>query len=165
MQACMGVSRRRSSFAGFFCPSLLSLPPRPTPEATNNKAASPSVAMGIKGQSHITLQCRRGTGGREDETTLTRWTLRLLLLCLPRPGLMKLINDYAPEAVKKREIENFFSRIIAIDASMSLYQFLVRPTRTRGAAEPGRAQQQSRPSSPLSLTTLPCMGVLSLVAA
>lgn len=42
-------------------------------------------------------------------------------------GLSKLIADNAPTAVKVQKFENYFGRKIAIDASMSLYQFLVRP--------------------------------------
>ncbi|KAI5631761.1 XPG i-region domain-containing protein [Phthorimaea operculella] len=40
-------------------------------------------------------------------------------------GLSKLIADVAPQAVKEMEIKNYFGRKIAIDASMSLYQFLI----------------------------------------
>ncbi|XP_049880384.1 flap endonuclease 1-like [Pectinophora gossypiella] len=40
-------------------------------------------------------------------------------------GLAKLIADIAPQAVKELEIKNYFGRKIAIDASMSLYQFLI----------------------------------------
>ncbi|KAK8384335.1 hypothetical protein O3P69_009252 [Scylla paramamosain] len=40
-------------------------------------------------------------------------------------GLSKLIADVAPSAVKENEIKNFFGRKVAVDASMSLYQFLV----------------------------------------
>ncbi|CAD5115657.1 DgyrCDS4613 [Dimorphilus gyrociliatus] len=40
-------------------------------------------------------------------------------------GLSKLIADHAPGAVKENEIKNFFGRKVAIDASMSIYQFLI----------------------------------------
>ncbi len=40
-------------------------------------------------------------------------------------GLMKLIADASPASVKEDEIKNYFGRKIAIDASMSLYQFLI----------------------------------------
>ncbi|GAB6025751.1 Elongation of fatty acids protein 2 [Chamberlinius hualienensis] len=40
-------------------------------------------------------------------------------------GLAKLIGDLAPAAVKDNEIKNYFGRKIAIDASMSIYQFLI----------------------------------------
>jgi len=40
-------------------------------------------------------------------------------------GLSKLIGDVAPNATKENEIKNYFGRRIAIDASMSLYQFLI----------------------------------------
>jgi len=40
-------------------------------------------------------------------------------------GLTQLIGDNAPNAIKENEIKNYFGRKIAIDASMSLYQFLI----------------------------------------
>ncbi|XP_073987870.1 flap structure-specific endonuclease 1 [Rhodnius prolixus] len=40
-------------------------------------------------------------------------------------GLSKLIADIAPHAIKENEIKNYFGRKVAIDASMSLYQFLI----------------------------------------
>ncbi len=39
--------------------------------------------------------------------------------------LSKVIGDNAPKAIKNSEIKTFFGRKVAIDASMSLYQFLV----------------------------------------
>ena len=39
--------------------------------------------------------------------------------------LSKLIADAAPFAIKENEIKNYFGRKVAIDASMSLYQFLI----------------------------------------
>ncbi|XP_025410898.1 flap endonuclease 1 [Sipha flava] len=47
-------------------------------------------------------------------------------------GLAKLIADIAPNAIKENEIKNHFGRKIAIDASMSLYQFLIA-VRSEGA--------------------------------
>lgn len=41
-------------------------------------------------------------------------------------GLMKLISDEAPEAVKEYTMANYNGRVVAIDASMAIYQFLVR---------------------------------------
>jgi len=40
-------------------------------------------------------------------------------------GLMKLINTNTPGAIKEKEMKSFFNRKIALDASMSLYQFLI----------------------------------------
>eukprot|EP00474_Spongospora_subterranea_P008992 CRZ09450.1 hypothetical protein [Spongospora subterranea] len=40
-------------------------------------------------------------------------------------GLSKLISDYAPSAVKEKEISHYFGRKIAIDASMAIYQFMI----------------------------------------
>lgn len=47
-------------------------------------------------------------------------------------GLSKLIADIAPIAVKESEIKHYFGRKVAIDASMSLYQFLIA-VRSEGA--------------------------------
>ncbi|CAH0746830.1 unnamed protein product [Bemisia tabaci] len=47
-------------------------------------------------------------------------------------GLSKLIQDVAPGAVKESEIKTHFGRKVAIDASMSLYQFLIA-VRSEGA--------------------------------
>eukprot|EP01134_Creolimax_fragrantissima_P006520 CFRG6520T1 len=46
-------------------------------------------------------------------------------------GLTKLICDHAPGATRNHEMKNYFSRKIAIDASMSIYQFLIA-VRTQG---------------------------------
>ncbi|GLT45402.1 hypothetical protein SLA2020_192350 [Shorea laevis] len=40
-------------------------------------------------------------------------------------GLTKLLADNAPKAIKEHKFESFFGRKIAIDASMSIYQFLI----------------------------------------
>ncbi|VDM02430.1 unnamed protein product [Schistocephalus solidus] len=39
--------------------------------------------------------------------------------------LSKVIGDHAPKAIKNNEIKAYFGRKIAVDASMSMYQFLV----------------------------------------
>lgn len=40
-------------------------------------------------------------------------------------GLTKVIADYAPKAIQENNIKQYFGRKIAIDASMSIYQFLI----------------------------------------
>jgi flap endonuclease-1 len=40
-------------------------------------------------------------------------------------GLSALIADTCPEAIRQEELKNFFARKIAIDANMSMYQFLI----------------------------------------
>eukprot|EP01064_Diplonema_japonicum_P009249 TRINITY_DN1670_c1_g2_i1.p1 TRINITY_DN1670_c1_g2~~TRINITY_DN1670_c1_g2_i1.p1 ORF type:complete len:390 (+),score=100.59 TRINITY_DN1670_c1_g2_i1:69-1238(+) len=40
-------------------------------------------------------------------------------------GLTKLLTDKAPGCIKETEIKSYFGRTIAIDASMSIYQFLI----------------------------------------
>jgi len=48
-------------------------------------------------------------------------------------GLSKLIADVAPAAIRENEIKNYFGRKVAIDASMSLYQFLIAVRQDGGA--------------------------------
>jgi len=38
-------------------------------------------------------------------------------------GLTKLIADKAPGAIKEHKMDSYFGRKIAVDASMSIYQF------------------------------------------
>jgi flap endonuclease-1 len=40
-------------------------------------------------------------------------------------GLTQVISEHAPASMKNLEIKSFFGRKVAIDASMSLYQFLI----------------------------------------
>ncbi|XP_030540659.1 flap endonuclease 1-like [Rhodamnia argentea] len=40
-------------------------------------------------------------------------------------GLTKLLADNAPKAMKEQKLESYFGQRIAVDASMSIYQFLV----------------------------------------
>ncbi|XP_048502016.1 flap endonuclease 1 [Beta vulgaris subsp. vulgaris] len=45
-------------------------------------------------------------------------------------GLTKLLADNAPKCMKEQKFESYFNRKIAIDASMSIYQFLIVIGRT-----------------------------------
>ncbi|KAG8086235.1 hypothetical protein GUJ93_ZPchr0010g9691 [Zizania palustris] len=45
-------------------------------------------------------------------------------------GLTKLLADNAPKAMKEQKFESYFGRRIAVDASMSIYQFLIVVGRT-----------------------------------
>ncbi|OAY62572.1 Flap endonuclease 1-A [Ananas comosus] len=45
-------------------------------------------------------------------------------------GLTKLLADNAPKSMKEQKFESYFGRKIAIDASMSIYQFLIVVGRT-----------------------------------
>ncbi len=47
-------------------------------------------------------------------------------------GLTKVIGDHAPFAIVENEIKNYFGRKVAIDASMSIYQFLIAVRQTDG---------------------------------
>lgn len=48
------------------------------------------------------------------------------------PGLTSLLTDDAPAAVKQYELKTLFGRRVAIDASMSLYQFLIAVRQSDG---------------------------------
>lgn len=70
-------------------------------------------------------------------------------------GLTKLITDNASGALKENDMKNYFGRVVAVDASMSLYQFMiaVRPddlgqfTLTNDAGETTRRVSGARPTS------------------
>jgi flap endonuclease-1 len=51
--------------------------------------------------------------------------LQILIKTMGIKSLSKVIADNAPEAMNSNEIKNLFGRKVAIDASMSLYQFLI----------------------------------------
>ena len=54
--------------------------------------------------------------------------LHALLLHLRKmgiKGLTALLSQHAPNAIKEHEIKTLFGRKVAIDASMSIYQFLI----------------------------------------
>ena|SRR6266567_4350568 len=40
-------------------------------------------------------------------------------------GLTALLSQHAPNAIKEHEMKTLFGRKVAIDASMSIYQFLI----------------------------------------
>ena len=40
-------------------------------------------------------------------------------------GLMKLLSDECPDAIREMDLANFMGRVVAVDASMAIYQFLV----------------------------------------
>lgn len=48
------------------------------------------------------------------------------------PGLTSLLTDEAPASVKQYELKTLFGRKVAIDASMSLYQFLIAVRQSDG---------------------------------
>ena len=56
-------------------------------------------------------------------------------------GLMKLITEEAPQALKEKEMDNLNDRKVAIDASMAIYQFLVA-VRSSGPSGGGGASMQ-----------------------
>jgi len=63
-----------------------------------------------------------------------------------------VIGDNAPDAIKEHEIKNYFGRKVAIDASMSLYQFLIA-VRSEGQQLTNEAGEITR-SDPPSLLLL-----------
>ncbi|KAG9510378.1 Flap endonuclease 1, partial [Fragariocoptes setiger] len=78
----------------------------------------PQIPVLISGRDalmHADAACLR----QENKIT---W---ILLLSMGIKQLSKLIADVAPQAIKEQEIKAYFGRRIAIDASTSLYQFLI----------------------------------------
>nr|GME09469.1 flap endonuclease 1 isoform X1 [Ipomoea batatas]GME19546.1 flap endonuclease 1 isoform X1 [Ipomoea batatas] len=65
----------------------------------------------------------------KDCLDLVKKLISLLLanfsLTMGIKGLMKLLADNTPRAMKEQKFESYFGRKIAIDASMSIYQFLI----------------------------------------
>lgn len=45
-------------------------------------------------------------------------------------GLARLLSDEAPESMKEVDLDSLTGRKVAIDASMAMYQFLVRCSQT-----------------------------------
>ena len=66
-------------------------------------------------------------------TYIERLTFQTIFIRMGILGLSKLIADVAPAAIKENEIKNYFGRKVAIDASMSLYQFLIAVRQEGGA--------------------------------
>eukprot|EP00756_Hemistasia_phaeocysticola_P039164 Hpha_TRINITY_DN16801_c1_g2::TRINITY_DN16801_c1_g2_i1::g.149529::m.149529/K04799/FEN1, RAD2; flap endonuclease-1 len=54
-------------------------------------------------------------------------------------GLTKLLSEKAPQCMKEDQLKNYFGRTIAIDASMSIYQFLIA---MKGVYEGGGTELQ-----------------------
>ncbi len=40
-------------------------------------------------------------------------------------GLMKLLSEECPDAIKEYDMEQMTGRKVAVDASMAIYQFLI----------------------------------------
>ena len=55
-------------------------------------------------------------------------------------GLMKLLSEECPGAIKEHEMANLTGRKVAIDASMAMYQFLVA-VRSNGPGGQGASMQ------------------------
>ncbi|XP_048139925.1 flap endonuclease 1 isoform X1 [Rhodamnia argentea] len=56
------------------------------------------------------------------------WWIQFPCVCVLKmgiKGLTKLLADNAPKAMKEQKFESYFGRKISIDASMSIYQFLI----------------------------------------
>jgi hypothetical protein len=50
--------------------------------------------------------------------------------------LTKLLAEHAPRAAVLRRVEDYRGRVIAVDASLSIYQFLVRPRLVHSRSAP-----------------------------
>lgn len=59
-------------------------------------------------------------------------------------GLTKLISEHAPNAIKSHEIADYFGRKVAIDASMSIYQFMIAVRQQDGQMLTNEAGETTR---------------------
>lgn len=76
-------------------------------------------------------------GGKQRDTMPTRYvTAHVTVASSPHStcsfhytmgikGLTGLLSQHAPKAIKEHDIKTLFGRKVAIDASMSIYQFLI----------------------------------------
>lgn len=69
-------------------------------------------------------------------------------------GLSKVIGDNANEAIKEDDIKNYFGRKVAIDASMSIYQFMIAVRQQDGQLLQNENGETTRYFS------LPCMFIV-----
>lgn len=77
------------------------------------------VSMSMKSMTSRPRKCHKQLG------QYMGWRFQLYLhLCAQ--GLAKLLADNAPGSFKETKFDNYFGRRIAVDASMHIYQFLVR---------------------------------------
>ncbi|CRK40800.1 hypothetical protein BN1723_004914 [Verticillium longisporum] len=51
-------------------------------------------------------------------------------------NLFQILKEEAPDAIKEGEIKNQFGRKVAIDASMSIYSFLIAKEKAQAKAKP-----------------------------
>ena len=51
--------------------------------------------------------------------------LLLFFLTMGIKGLTKLLNEHCPKSIKTSDMKSHFGRKVAVDASMSIYQFLI----------------------------------------
>ncbi|MBW0466196.1 hypothetical protein O181_005911 [Austropuccinia psidii MF-1] len=68
-------------------------------------------------RSHVKRDCA--------EVVVKKQNLWVSIEAMGIKGLSPLINDLAPNAVTQSDIKTLFGRKVAIDASMSIYQFLI----------------------------------------
>jgi hypothetical protein len=79
------------------------------------------------------------------------FSLHCLFAAMGISNLTRLLSDNAPGCIRENQIKNYFNRKVAIDASMSIYQFLVA-VRSNGAMlanEAGETTRYRTRSSPL----------------
>lgn len=93
--------------------------------------------MGLKNGTDLGLKNGRGPriGGKGFFSSLASvWARSKTLLDragrMGIKGLTKLLSDSAPRCMSEQKFESYFGRKIAIDASMSIYQFLIVVGRT-----------------------------------
>ncbi|XP_070575366.1 flap endonuclease 1-like [Ptychodera flava] len=71
------------------------------------------------------LVCARLSNSADSTFNISKVALHTSHKTMGIHQLAKLIADNAPSGAKENEIKNYFGRKVAVDASMSIYQFLI----------------------------------------
>lgn len=71
-------------------------------------------------------------------------------------GLTKLISDNASHAIRESELRSYNGRRVAIDASMAIYQFLVRRRAAHAPRPTSRSRRRWPCGAPVAEAAPPC---------
>lgn len=74
---------------------------------------------------HRRIATREVTSRRHAFLLLPSCTYQLYSCAMGIKGLTGLLSEHAPQSIKEHDIKTLFGRKVAIDASMSMYQFLI----------------------------------------
>lgn len=96
---------------------------------SSSNESSSSITHGRTKSARQNAQFKNPRGKKTRATRLTRtapWESKVRRHTQhPDTGLTSILTDEAPASIKQFDIKTLFGRKVAIDASMSLYQFLI----------------------------------------